>query len=489
MFKLNLSAFILALMVMHCSAQQADAVVTINKDVIVNDNYLGNGAQWDPYQEDYGEKKLSISKEDWKKLYARLDFMKPQVMRVMINTTSMIEGGILKPLKNFDKIEPILNYCQSRNVTVTFGDWGGKMVDSKADTISKKNLSFAAQYVDFLIKNKGFSCIKYYNMINEPNGFWSVTDGSYDLWQKAVGYFQTQLESLGLTDQLSIMGPDIAIWKADKADWISRTDQDLGAAIGLYDIHTYPSKITVNSGAYSEIIKAYKKEVPKGKPIIMGEIGFKFVEEADSTFNNENIRRAKAKPYASIEDSQMFVYDYSYGTDMADALFQTVNAGYSGCVVWMLDDAMHSKEAKNKLKVWGFWNILGDEYFGKKEEEVRPWFYSWALLTKYMPQGAKVYQVNTKGDPNIKAIAIEKDGNKMIAVVNVGKVKSKVKISPVDFTKSFKWKDFLYAKGHLNKKGDHEILPNNKDLSLNWDEGVLVDLPKESLYILTDFDY
>ncbi|KKL45233.1 hypothetical protein LCGC14_2357710, partial [marine sediment metagenome] len=86
---------VLALMVAHCTAQEVDAVVTINPNMVINESYLGNGAQWDPYQEDYGEKQLKISQEDWQKLYDRLDFMKPQVMRVMINTTSMIEDGKL----------------------------------------------------------------------------------------------------------------------------------------------------------------------------------------------------------------------------------------------------------------------------------------------------------------------------------------------------------------------------------------------------------
>lgn len=124
----------------------------------------------------------------------------------------------------------------------------------------------------------------------------------------------------------------------------------------------------------------------------MGEIGFKFVAPEDSLFQQENLRRAEAKPHASMDDSQMFVYDSMYGTDMADALFQTINAGYSGSVVWMLDDAMHSKEAPDKLKIWGFWNIFGEEQFGSEEEEVRPWFYAWSLLTRYMPAGSRAYK-------------------------------------------------------------------------------------------------
>ena len=34
----------------------------------------------------------------------------------------------------------------------------------------------------------------------------------------------------------------------------------------------------------------------------------------------ENIKRAKNKPYASVQDANMFVCDHFYGIDMADAI-------------------------------------------------------------------------------------------------------------------------------------------------------------------------
>lgn len=45
-----------------------------------------------------------------------------------------------------------------------------------------------------------------------------------------------------------------------------------------------------------DIIRAYKQNVPTGKKIIMGEIGFKFVAPEDSLLQQENLRRAKGPP-------------------------------------------------------------------------------------------------------------------------------------------------------------------------------------------------
>lgn len=488
-YKLVIFLFWLVSFTVTSCSVLSDATVTVDNKTIISENYIGNGAQWDPYQLDYGEIKLKISPKDWQKLYQRLDFMKPQFMRVMINTASLIEKDTLNRMKNYENLVPILEYCQSRNVKVMFGDWGDGMVESKTKVISEKNLKLAANYLDFLVNKKGFTCIRYYNMINEPNGYWSATNENYELWQKATRFFYVELKSLKLTDKVGLAGPDIAIWHADKTDWITMATKDLGEALSVYDIHTYPSKITVNSGEYTNIIKAYKEAVPEKKPIVMGEIGLKFVEKEDATLLKENQDRAKEKPFASLEDSQMFVYDYVYGTDMADALFQTVNSGYSGSIAWMLDDAMHSKEQKNKLKVWGFWNIFGEEYFGKKEEDVRPWYYAWSLLSKYMPTGSTVYKVSVNGNPSIKAIAIAKNNQYMLAFVNVSKKNLKIDVFAPELPKIKKAKRFVYAKGKLQIEGDHTLLSDQKNIELNLTKKLKVTIPSEALILYTNFNY
>jgi hypothetical protein len=485
----NTCSIVTILILMMACKSEPDVVITIHADEIINSHYIGNGAQWDPYQEDYGEVRLEVSDEDWQKLYERLDFMRPQFMRVMINTGNYIKDGKLEPDSNLRQLSNILEYCQSRGVTVMFGDWGGGMVTADENKIKKKNLSHAAELVDYLVNEKGYNVIKYYNLINEPNGYWSATDGSYELWAEAVQYLHGEMEKLELTKKVTIAGPDVAIWTAEETWWIDSTAIQMPDIVGLYDIHTYPSKITVNSGEFGQIISEYEQRIPDGTKIVMGEIGFKFVEPEDSLLMQENIRRAEAKPFASSDDSQMFVYDFSYGIDMADALFQTVNMGYSGSVVWMLDDAMYSKEAPHKLKVWGFWNILGEEYFGEEEEKVRPWFYAWSLLSKYMPTGSSVYEVEVSGADGVKAIATEKDKKYMIAVVNVGDKSKTVSLQSASLPDISDIKKFIYSEEDLIKKGEHEIVPNAENLSLEHIKGMRAEIAPQSLVVYTNFDY
>ena len=311
-------------------------VITIHTAQVINDSYIGNGAQWDAYPNAYLNWNSPISEADWTKLALRLDYMKPKLMRVIIDAGQNYAGnGGYDPELNLEPLARILQYCTDNNITVMFGDWGGNMVDPTLKTINETNLNNAAKFVDYLVNTKGFSCIKYYNMINEPNGDWSSNKGDYGLWVNAVNYFYGQLESLGVTNKVELIGPDIAIWTTNEVPWIENSTRDIGEdKIGLYDIHTYPGQLHVSSKDYTDILEAYISKVPAGKKMVMGELGFKYDPTADASLHRGNIERAEADQFASNTDSNMYVKDFFYGVDMADASMQIINADYSGIVVW-----------------------------------------------------------------------------------------------------------------------------------------------------------
>lgn len=241
-----------------CSPVEQDVIITIDTETVLNDCYIGNGAQWDPYQLDYGKGKLTISEADWEKLYDRLDFMCPQFIRIMINTSSFVDQGRLVPERGMEVLSKMLDYCQSRNVTVMFGDWGWSVIRAREAEIDSQSLRHAAALVDYLVHNKGYSCIRYYNLVNEPNGYWAATNKSFPLWASSVWQFYQYMKEFDLIGEVGIVGPDIAIWDKAETGWIDSCAVQLNEQIELYDIHTYPSKVTVNSGEYADIIVPIK---------------------------------------------------------------------------------------------------------------------------------------------------------------------------------------------------------------------------------------
>lgn len=180
-------------------------------------------------------------------------------------------------------------------------------------------------------------------------------------------------------DPVKMMGPDATPYNNKKSkykgdEWAREAVLQLDKTLGAYDVHDYPTKENVRSGEfqkhYSKIIE-FADSVAH-KPFVLGEVGFeKYVAP--------NIKRYDADPHAS-PDSQMSVYDYGYGVDMADVMAQSFNSGFDGVIAWGLDDAMHTNGDsgdKTQLKRWGMWNILGEELTGdKSDEHIRPWFYT-----------------------------------------------------------------------------------------------------------------
>lgn len=385
------------------------------KSAVITQSFAGNGVQWGGYdvlQAWTGNP--TLSEADWNTLYERVRFMRPPLVRIMVDQGwNYLVNGKYDPSKSDAVLIKILDFCEAEGISVMFGEWGHQ----GGTTIDQTWLENSAKFIDYLLTTKNYTCIKYFNMVNEPNGDWSSINGNYSLWKSLVEQFHAKLVAKGIDSQIKIIGPDIAIWDANLTSWVINTNFDLGDKVGAYDIHTYPTETEVRDGSYKNMVKAYKNVAPASKEMLMGELGFKY--SSTSTLGIENARRIANDPFAS-DDSQMFIYDAFYGIDMADALIQNMLAGYAGSMLWDLDDAMYSiSGSSTKLKRWGFWNILGAEKFeNPADENIRPWFYTMSLICRYFPKGTKIFDVALPDKKGLRAIAGEKDGKYTIAIVN-----------------------------------------------------------------------
>lgn len=405
--------------------------VTVSSEVI-HEAYLGNGVEWDPYDEAeaWG---CALSDEDWQTLYKRLDIMKPQYVRCMINSPFRYYDSITgryDKTRNFESIARLLRYCTERHITVIYGEYNPPTWEMKNDS---RWVDMAVDYLNFLVNESGFSCIKYFVIFNEPDGDWASTNGDYALWKDMLLRFHQKMgEYPGLTDKVKLAGPDAVLGYKNAASpydgegWLWQCAAELDSLIGIYDIHAYPGQHEVRNGSYADILARYKRWVPAGKDIILGEAGYKYRQPADSLLQAEYDRRVTGHPFTKGSDCNMLVYDYFYGLDMPLLAMEVMNAGYAGLAAWMLDDAMHSNGDSGKpedVKIWGMWNILGKEAFQKAEEEtVRPWFYTWTLMCRYFPGGTDILKSDVPkklAERQVYAVAGMYDGQLSVALVNV----------------------------------------------------------------------
>ena len=198
-------------------------------------------------------------------------------------------------------------------------------------------------------------------------------------------------------------------------------------------------------------------------------------------------RRVEGHPFTKGTDCNMLVYDYFYGLDMPLLAMEVMNNGLSGVAAWMLDDAMHSKwDSGNTedIKIWGMWNILGEEVFGKPdEEEMRPWFYTWSLMCRFFPAGTDVLKTEiVSADKSVYAVAGSWEGKTTVALVNVGDEDYNLRIRLPK-----KMQDAsLYVYEEENMQKNKQGFPVAAEEGLNVEETYATTLKASSFRLLTE---
>jgi hypothetical protein len=498
--KVRLSLLIAAYAVIAFGCTKTGPVVVTEKNTmtvtsdVVTESFVGNGPQWGGYDVlNYLIGRNTLSEEDWNTLFERVSFMRPQYMRIMVSRGwNYIVNGVYDPSKSDAVLCRILDYCQKNGVTVQLGEWGhigGSSVDAEW-------VDDATSFLKYLVEDKGFNCIRYYTIVNEPNGSWSTVDGSYSLWQTIVKAFYARMTAKGLSG-VRIMGPDVAVWSTSETGWVTNAKRNLPDEVQAYDVHAYPTDVFVHSTDFLNLAKAYKAAIPSDRIIMLSEFGFKY--GSNSANGIENAARISADGYAA-DDSQMMTYDSFYAVDVADATIQAMLAGCGGVVYWDLDDAMYNSDAmaSKKLKKWGFWNIIGKEAYGRPEDEdIRPWFYTASLLCRYFPSGSEIHNVELPVPviSGLRAVAGFKDGRVTVAIANSSADTCSFSLrmedgSPLTGIKEywFNAKSGSLFEGSTDSRGLALPLKENESIDFSSGKALKLRMEARSFVLITNID-
>ena len=490
--RMLISSVAISLFTASCSKHDVVEVEISNE--VVNPDYIGNGVEWDPYDEAelWG---FRISDEDWDLLFKRLDFMRPQYVRCMINSPFRYydaNTGKYDKTRNIQSVSHLLSYCTKNDITVVFGEYNPPTWEMKED---QRWIDMSVDYLNYLVNDLGFSCIKHYVIFNEPDGDWASTNGDFSLWQTMLQRFhQKMAEYPNLLDKVSLAGPDVVVnyknpnSEYDAKGWVAQTVMAVDSVVGIYDVHSYPGQYEVRSGKYGSLLTELRNQIPQGKRIVLGEAGFKYNQPEDSLLMQEYNKRVEGHPYTKGSDCNMLCYDYFYGLDMPVLAMEAMNHGFSGLALWMLDDAMHSNGDSGKpedVKIWGLWNILGSEVFGKPEEEkLRPLFFTWSLMCKYFPNGTDILKTSRNVGDGIFAVAGHHNGRTTIAFVNIGNEAKTIRLSLPQTMDGIS--RFVYEENQLLQDADGFPMPAETNLSLK--SGQEVVLKSQSFVLYTNME-
>ncbi len=473
-----------------------DATVAIDLNEVLVDDFLGVGVEWSAYPW------WDLSDADWEKVFRRLEFMQLRFSRVMLDAFWYCQGfdDAGEPIYTWDsrfmvKLYRLLDWCQRNNAVVILGEWGrpnGKDLDLAAD--DPRWTRIIADCVEHLVRRKGYTCIRYYNIINEPHGSW--TGVTWDEWYAAITNLQAEFTRRGLLEQVKLAAPD-----GDR-NFTTRCLKypALRRLTGAYDEHWYVYAADVERGLLELHAREQLRQMAAhdpGKPYVLGELGL--VDDK------------------TAGDQQLHVYDVWYGVSMGDAAIQLLRGGLSGFIAWDLDDSMHfcadggesmnalsdvlPDDAYQRRKIWGFWSILGAENGMPDDEHMRPWFYPWSILSRAFPPGcATVATEETAIDGlRVAAARIPADGGDHLswAVANNNPWPRRIRLHVPHATRSTALDVYVYADTNHDNVVDNwprvvdaegrDIFPSPtrtiEDVDLT--NGVTLSLPARSIAIVT----
>jgi hypothetical protein len=387
-------------------------------DQVQSSPFWGLGVELDPYDA------LAPAQLSWALITQRLDFMSPGFLRVVEPASTYFGGYDASGNPTYRWTAPsvqelllILKYAQDRGIPVVLGDWADPLIGGDA--------RIPADFLLALRDSYGFSVVRYYNVVNEPNN--AGASCVFSCWAQITHSVASEFAQIGLAGSVSLVGPDNEnSWDDTPAaraldlssgldgdnpvggdSWVTATLQSIPTLIGAYDSHRYATISGIQTGVYGDQVRARRLEISNldtaAKPYFAGEVGL--VARQTNPFYRGEAPRVITRPLAALldpsavssvvgtfVDSQPHIAELGYGVWMADMMVQAINAGLSGASAWDLDDAMHTGGGYGAadLKHWGFWNSLaGQDGYPASDLQLRPWYYAWSVLSRAFPAGSQ----------------------------------------------------------------------------------------------------
>ena len=428
--KYTLLGLVTLMSILSCNKQAKEATIDYLKvdpnniaftsDDIIQTSFGGLGVEWGAYEDTD-----KIAEDGWERIIKNMDHLGAARIRLMINYDWFCQNFDDKGdtdrtndtwTYNFSNkyarnMIQILEYCQVHKIDVAFGCWNviGDFNENPWDmmedvTSDIRWAKITADVLNFLVNQKGFSCIKWFVSSNEPNytGYEGTSKNyknTYEKWEKGVINVRKALDEIGL-EHVGIIGGDTTGYDGTD-EYFTKIAKRIPDKVADYGAHLYLNNIEVAKGEMLNQIQTIYKKVKKIDK------GLGIVRDAD-------IWEAGLLDGKTAMDCQQLIATPEYAVKMADYTLQCLAGGVNGVVWWDFDDAMHFMYFSNisTPKEWGMFSSLADASSGM--QALRPWYHSSSLLCHLFRKGNKIYsplQNNTQVNSMFRSVAtINQDG-------------------------------------------------------------------------------
>ena len=478
-----------------------DVMFFSSKSHLISNDFDGLGVEWGAYEDT--NKLQPNAKERIYKYAERLDGM--ALVRCMISYDWICENfddhGETDKTKhtwsyNFTNkwmksCEEILSYCQTHGIDVAFGAWNvignfqndvwGMMEEVTSDIRWAK---ITADVLDYLVHQKGFTCIKYFVNSNEPNysgekGSSKNYNNTFEVWKQGVLNVRKALDSNDLKS-IKIVGGD-ATGESGIQEYLTKISKDaeLKNAVGDYGFHMYSPSLYIYQGTlmdkYNEHfdeIQKYDSGIGKDRKIHIWECGL--LDGKDSTY-----------------DCQKLITEFSYAQYMADFTIESLASGINGIAYWDFDDAMHfmyNADGTVTPKEWGMFSTLNSA--ASEMQSLRPWYHSSTLLINLFRKHNIIFDCgmnDTNKEKLFRSLATVSADNKNAGVIFCNEDTSEKSVKFVlDTEYSNNEKMFVYVFNSLYAKlGEDGFITPNYELEGSLNNVTEINVPSKSFVVIS----
>ena len=395
--KIAVLSMISLLSLASCGSNDANKI-TFGEEDLVQESFGGLGVEWGAYEDTD-----KLVEGGWEKIIAHMDHLGAARIRLMISYDWFCQNFDDKGDEdktndtwtyNFTNkyalnMIDILEYCQIHNIDVAFGAWNvigslgeddvWNMMDDVTSDIRWAKIS--ADVVNFLVNQKGFTCIKWFVNTNEPNyqgvkGSSKNYNNTYEKWEQGVKNVRKAFDENGL-QSVGIVGGDTTGFEGTE-EYLVNISKGIKDIVSDYGAHLYLSNILVDRGEMGKAILDLTAKIKDNDP------EFGVTRQAD-------IWEGGLRDGKTALDCQSLIATPNYAVRMVDYTIQSLVTGINGICYWDFDDAMHFMYSNTATtpKEWGMFSSLAEASSGK--QELRPWYHTSSLLCHLFQKGNRVY--------------------------------------------------------------------------------------------------
>lgn len=433
--KLSATASLVACLIMlagcTCGRTEGDGM-TLEPGESTGTPIYAIGVEFDPHFLSQNVTRNDGAKaEDWDNvILRRLDMMKPSSFRVMVLPTwyewindnddpdTIDWDNFTFDCLEMQSLYAELDYAQKNDIKVTLVLWGacqgnwlagrnnGNWVVAPEDYAEwAENFSALVQY---LVGQKGYTCIKQITPLNEPDWEYYMDGkaGPASEYMAMCRILDERFRRDGIRDKVEFNLADNSDGGTGTHKYLKECVEGINGITDMYNSHTY----IFGYETPNDTVLTWEKEnaalaASTGKSHFVGEFG-----------GNQC--------YGSARQRDIDWYDR--GILMVRTTLNALNAGAAGVSYWSLIDQNYGKDGRyESMQQLGLWRYVKSTYACEPyydsipcDYSVRPQYYSYSLLTRFIRPGAEVHPLDVQ-DQFIAASAIRnKDGRWVYVFAN-----------------------------------------------------------------------